>query len=179
MTPAAWLLLFTVFVWAVFLTARRPFLDAMIEARLAEVRHAAYRLERLAAAGEVDRDSAFYQYFRGLGVVLGSAPPRALPGIAGLVVARLYRRAGPETERLRQLSHDAIAEMNGRYRQHRPVVDAMMFNLIDAWRYRSLPLWGFTQFTRFVGATYNAFELVNAVFSATGGASNRPAAATG
>ena len=179
MTPAAWLLLFTVFVWAVFLAARRRFLDAMIDARLAEVRHAAYRLEQLAAQGKVDRDSAFYRYFRRLGIVFGSAPPRALPGIAGLVAARLYRREGRDAAEFRELSRRAIDEMTGCYREHRAVVDAMMFNLIDAWRYRSLPLWGFTQLVRLVGATYNAFELVNAVFSATSGASKRPAAAAG
>lgn len=123
-----------------FLMLRRPFVTAMIDAQLAEIRMVAYELERLAVEGKIDRESAFYEVFRSTALQLASIRADQFPSLPVLAFAVGVAMA-TDKPKTRRRSQEAWWEASGRYREYEQLPVRLLLAMASTLKYRSVLLW--------------------------------------
>lgn len=128
------LLLLTVVVWVVWISARRPFLDAMTAANLVRLRAVACELERRALAGELDPEGDFFKYHHSMAMALAQLKPREVPGLTQLFTSMVQREA-PDRGELSAALEDPARKV------HKDLLLEFYAALLGVYRYRNVVVW--------------------------------------
>lgn len=133
-------------LWTVFLLVRRPFLDAMIRSGATTCLLLAYDLERRAAVGAIDPQSAFYRYHHGLALSFASQGPERFPGLIALLLSVTVSAIAdsPESTAFREMRRDALTD-DFNDEKHGDVARALYVTILEMLRYDSLLVWSFVK----------------------------------